>query len=69
MLMSMSILANRIVLKSLIGNLVMGGCFCLSLLDLLPISLLSVSLMLGYGLLLGCLTASARIVEERKFML
>ena len=59
----MSILANRIVLKSLIGNLVIGGCFCLSLLDLLPISLLSVSL------LLGCLTASARIVEERKFML
>ena len=41
-------------------------------LRLLPLSLLSVSLMFGSGLLLGCLIASAmyfRIVKERKFLL
>ena len=65
-------LTDYIALNSLISLLVMGGCLPLSLLDLLPLSLLSVSLMFGSGLLLGCLIASAmyfRIVKERKFLL
>ena len=59
-------LTNYIALKSVIGNLVMGGCFSLSLLDLLPLSLLSVSLMFGSGLLLGCLTVSAMYFRSRR---
>ena len=48
---------NFIALKSIIGNLVIGILFSLTLLDVIPVDLTSVSLIFGSGLLLGFVTS------------
>ena len=65
-------LTHYIALKSIFGNLVIGSCFLLTLSDILPLSLLSVSLMFGAGLALGCVTAFLlylTIIKKNDFML
>ena len=65
-------LTHYIALKSIIGNIVIGSCFSLTLVNLLPLTLLSVSLMFGSGLALGCFTASLlylRIIKKNDFLL
>ena len=65
-------LTHYIALKSVIGNLVIGSCFSLSLASILPLSLLSVSLVFGAGLALGCLTASLlylKIIRKKDYLL
>ena len=49
---------NYIALKSLLGNILISATWSLTLLDILPVSLLSVSLMFGGGLLLGFITSA-----------
>ena len=65
-------LTHYIALKSVIGNLVIGSCFSLSLASILPLSLLSVSLVFGAGLALGCLTASLlylKIIRKNDYLI
>ena len=50
---------NLIALKSVIGNIAIGSFFALTATKILPLSLTSVSLIFGSGLLLGTLTALA----------
>ena len=50
---------NYIALKSFIGNILISGAWSLTLLHVLPLTLLSVSLMFGGGLLLGFITSAA----------
>ena len=50
---------NYIALKSFIGNILISGAWSLTLLHFLPLTLLSVSLMFGGGLLLGFITSAA----------
>ena len=49
---------NYIALKSLLGNIVISAAWSLSLVEVLPVTLLSVSLMFGGGLLLGFITST-----------
>ena len=49
---------NYIALKSLLGNIVISAVWSLSLVEVLPVTLLSVSLMFGGGLLLGFITST-----------
>ena len=46
-----------IALKSFVGNIAIGSFFALTLTDVLPVSLTSVSLIFGFGLSLGSVTA------------
>ena len=65
-------LTHYIALKSVLDNLVIGSCFSLILASILPLSLLSVSLVFGAGLALGCLTASIlylRIIRKKDYLL
>ena len=65
-------LTHYIALKSILGNIVIGSCFSLTLANILPLTLLSVSLMFGSGLALGCVTASLiylRIIKKNDFLL
>ena len=65
-------LTHYIALKSILGNIVIGTCFSLTLTDILPLSLLSVSLMFGSGLTLGFITSSLlylRILRKNDFLL
>ena len=50
---------NLIALKSVIGNIAIGSFFALTATGVLPLTLASVSLIFGSGLLLGTLTALA----------
>ena len=50
---------DLIALKSVIGNIVIGSFFGLTTIGVLPLTLTSVSLIFGSGLLLGTLTALA----------
>ena len=49
---------NYIALKSLVGNILISATWSLTILNIIPVSLLSVSLMFGGGLFLGLLTSS-----------
>ena len=49
---------NYIALKSLLGNILISATWSLTLADILPVTLLSVSLLFGGGLLLGFLTSA-----------
>ena len=48
---------NLIALKSVIGNIAIGIFFALTATNVLPLTLTSVSLIFGSGLLLGTITA------------
>ena len=61
-----------IALKTLAGNTIIGACFSLTLLDVIPLTLLSVSLLFGVSLLLGCIMASILyyfILRKKDFIL
>ena len=65
-------LTHYIALKSIFGNIVIGSCFLLTLTDILPLTLLSVSLMFGAGLALGCITAFLlylKIIKKNDYLL
>ena len=47
-----------IALKSLLGNIIIAVLFSLSLAGVIPLSLISVSLIFGAGLTLGCVTST-----------
>ena len=49
---------NYIALKSLLGNILISVTWSLTLINILPVTLLSVSLMFGGGLLLGFITST-----------
>ena len=62
---------NYIAFKSFLGNVVIGSCFTLTLVDMIPLTLYSVSLMFGGGLLLGFVTSCAlvaRIIRKNDFL-
>ena len=48
---------NYIALKSVVGNILISATWSLTLANILPLTLLSVSLMFGGGLLLGFITS------------
>ena len=65
-------LTHYIALKSIFGNIVIGSSFLLTLSDILPLTLLSVSLMFGAGLALGCITAFLlylKIIKKNDYLL
>ena len=49
---------NYIALKSVLGNIVIAATWSLTLTNILPLTLLSVSLLFGGGLLLGFITST-----------
>ena len=49
---------NYIALKSVLGNILISATWALTLVNILPVTLLSVSLLFGGGLLLGFLTSA-----------
>ena len=49
---------NYIAFKSLVGNILISATWSLTIFNIIPVTLLSVSLMFGGGLLLGFLTSS-----------
>ena len=49
---------NYIALKSVLGNILISATWALPLVNILPVTLLSVSLLFGGGLLLGFLTSA-----------
>ena len=49
---------NYIALKSVLGNIVIATTWSLTLTNILPLTLLSVSLLFGGGLLLGFITST-----------
>ena len=49
---------NYIALKSVVGNILISATWALTLVNILPVTLLSVSLLFGGGLLLGFLTSA-----------
>ena len=49
---------NYIALKSVVGNILISATWSLTLANILPFTLLSVSLMFGGGLLLGFITSA-----------
>ena len=62
---------NYIAFKSFLGNIVIGSFFSLTLVDVIPLTLYSVSLMFGGGLLLGFVTSCAlvtRIMRRNDFL-
>ena len=62
---------NYIAFKSFLGNIVIGCCFSLTLVDVIPLTLYSVSLMFGGGLALGFATSCAlvaRIMRRNDFL-
>ena len=57
---------NLIAFKSIIGNIVIGILFSLTLLDVIPVNLNSVSIIFGIGLFLGFITGIALYVYISK---
>ena len=49
---------NYIALKSVLGNILIAATWSLTLTNILPLTLLSVSLLFGGGLLLGFITST-----------
>ena len=49
---------NYIALKSVLGNILISATWALTLVNILPVTLISVSLLFGGGLLLGFLTST-----------
>ena len=49
---------NYIALKSVLGNILIAATWSLTLINILPLTLLSVSLLFGGGLLLGFITST-----------
>ena len=57
---------NLIALKSIIGNIVIGILFSLTLVGVIPVDLNSVSLIFGSGLVLGFATSIALYIYVSK---
>jgi len=57
---------NLIALKSIVGNIIIGILFSLTLLDVIQVNLTSVSLIFGIGLFLGFLTSVALYIYVSK---
>ena len=53
---------NYIALKSVVGNILISATWSLTLANILPLTLLSVCLMFGGGLLLGFITSAVLAV-------
>ena len=53
---------NYIALKSVVGNILISATWSLTLANILPVTLLSVSLLFGGGLLLGFVTSAVLAV-------
>ena len=49
---------NYIALKSVLGNILISATWALTLVNILPVTLISVSLLFGGGLLLGFITST-----------
>ena len=63
---------NYIALKSLAGNILISATWSLTLINILPLSLLSVCLLFGGGLLLGFITSAVlelRAVKKADFLI
>ena len=50
---------NLVALKSVIGNIVIGSIFALTVTDILSFNLTNICLIFGSGLLLGSITSCA----------
>ena len=57
---------NYIALKSVVGNILISATWSLTLANILPLTLLSVCLMFGGGLLLGFITSAVLAVRAVK---
>ena len=63
---------NYIALKSVAGNILISATWSLTLINILPLSLLSVCLLFGGGLLLGFITSAVlelRAVKKADFLI
>ena len=63
---------NYIALKSVAGNILISATWSLALINILPLSLLSVCLLFGGGLLLGFITSAVlelRAVKKADFLI
>ena len=63
---------NYIALKSVAGNILISATWSLTLTNILPLSLLSVCLLFGGGLLLGFITSAVlelRAVKKADFLI
>ena len=63
---------NYIALKSVAGNILISATWSLTLINILPLSLLSVCLLFGGGLLLGFITSAVlgiRAVKRSNFLI
>ena len=63
---------NYIALKSVAGNILIPATWSLTLINILPLSLLSVCLLFGGGLLLGFITSAVlelRAVKKADFLI
>ena len=63
---------NYIALKSVAGNILISATWSLNLINILPLSLLSVCLLFGGGLLLGFITSAVlgiRAVKRSNFLI
>ena len=63
---------NYIALKSVAGNILISATWSLTLINILPLSLLSVCLLFGGGLLLGFITSAVlgiRAVKRADFLI
>ena len=63
---------NYIALKSVAGNILISATWSLNLINILPLSLLSVCLLFGGGLLLGFITSAVlelRAVKKADFLI